>query len=130
MKSLYELGITEEEVENLLNRFEDLINISIVDINNNIKLLRCINLTDEEIKNIILANPYYLNRSIDDILNLFNSLTKIGVYKLNNLFKENPYLLNKDYYEIDEFIKNELKDNNINNIVSDINDNPFIFIKN
>lgn len=130
MKSLYELGITEEEVENLLNRFEDLINISVADINNNIRLLRCINLKDEDIKNIILINPYYLNRSIDDILNLFNSLIKIGVYKLNNLFKENPYLLNKDFYEIDEFIKNELKDNNINNIVSDINDNPFIFIKN
>ena len=129
MKSLYELGITEEEVENLLNRFEDLINISVADINNNIRLLRCINLKDEDIKNIILINPYYLNRSIDDILNLFNSLIKIGVYKLNNLFKENPYLLNKDFYEIDEFIKNELKDNNINNIVSDINDNPFIFIK-
>lgn len=130
MKSLYELGITEEEVENLLNRFEDLINVSVADINNNIRLLRCINLTDEEIKNIILINPYYLNRSIDDILNLFNSLIKIGVYKLNNLFKENPYLLNKDFYEIDEFVKNETKDTDINNLASDINDNPFIFIKN
>ena len=62
---------------------------------------------DYHIRNIISANPYYLSRSTNDIKQLINKLLSLGIQHLEITFDSNPWLLNKDAYEIDEYIKDE-----------------------
>lgn len=56
-----------------------------------------------------MANPLYLNRSKTDILKLIDKLKDLGITHLETTFDTNPWLLNKDVFEIDEFIEGQIK---------------------
>lgn len=103
MKMLFDLGLTEADLKNMLE-----INPDISDLDTNlIEILKENDCDDEHIKNILIANPLYLSRSKEDILKLIDRLKELGLTNLKTTFDTNPWLLNKDVFEIDEFIEQQ-----------------------
>ena len=127
MLNLYNLGITDEELLELLEQNNKVIKLTEEDLLISINILKNIGCNDLQIKDIIITNPWYLTRSYDDTINLINKLTEIGIKNLNNLFDNYPLLLNKDDFEIQEFVDKCLKNNmDKNDIIDIIENNPYM----
>lgn len=105
MNELLLFGINEEEIKEINEKSNILKEVTDNEIKDRINLLREINCEDKIIKNIIISNPDYLNRSVDDILKLIKKLLELNIERIDITFDGNPWLLNKDDFEIDEFIK-------------------------
>ncbi len=105
MKVLFDLGLTVDDIKNMLeiNPYIPNLDAELIDI---LKENGCSN---THIKNILMANPLYLNRSKTDILKLIDKLKDLGITHLETTFDTNPWLLNKDVFEIDEFIEGQIK---------------------
>ena len=93
-----------------------------------IEILKNIKCDEIQIRNIISSNAQYLDRSNTDIEKLIKKLEELGFDTLNILFDGNPYILNLDDYEIENYIKNR-EDNGelLEDIVDDMSSNPYIF---
>ena len=127
MQKLLDLGLSEIEIKNILEMCPNILNLTNIDINNKIEILKSIDCNNRHIKNILISNPYYLDRSDDDILNLIKKLIEIRITDINLLFDSNPYFLNKDAYEIEEYINFEIsKGYNLEDIIDKIETNPYI----
>jgi len=127
MDYLFNLGVTEQEIKYILEICPEILELNGEKIINNIEILKIINCNERHIRNIILSNPFYLGCSKDDIIDLINKLLEIGITNINLLFDSNPLLLNKNSYEIDDYIKEEIKKGkNINDIVDELECNPYI----
>ena len=118
---LLELGISEEEIKRILE-----INNGLTDYNEyekNIETLRILGCSENSIKNIVISNPNVLIRSNSDIIKLVNYLKTLRLESLNIVFDTNPYLLNKDDFEVEEFFnkyrKHGLSDEKIIDIFED-----------
>ena len=107
MEYLFNLGLNENEIKGMVSINSEILDLSIEEIKALVDLLENIGCKDYHIKNIITANPYYLSRSTTDINNLINKLLSLGITRLETTFDSNPWLLNKDAYEIDEYIREE-----------------------
>ena len=107
MNELLLFGINEEEIKEINEKSNVLKEVTDKEIKDRINLLREINCEDKIIKNIIISNPDYLNRSVDDILKLIKKLLELNIERIDITFDGNPWLLNKDDFEIDEFIKDK-----------------------
>ena len=105
MNELLLFGINEEEIKEINEKSNVLKDVTDKEIKDRINILREINCEDKIIKNIIISNPDYLNRSVDDILKLIKKLLELNIERIDITFDGNPWLLNKDDFEIDEFIK-------------------------
>lgn len=105
MNELLLFGINEEEIKEINEKSNVLKEVTDKEIKDRINLLREINCEDKIIKNIIISNPDYLNRSVDDILKLIKKLLELNIERIDITFDGNPWLLNKDDFEIDKFIK-------------------------
>ena len=75
------------------------------DVNEKIELLESLDIEDSIIRNIIKSNPFFLTRTTNDLKELITRLKKIGIIEFDTMFDTYPYLLNKNSYEIDEFLK-------------------------
>lgn len=127
MVELYNLGLSESDIKNIMEMCPEIENLSDYDIVDNIKVLRDIDCLDRHIKNILICNPFYLYRSVEDVLNLIKKLLEIGMTNINLLFDSNPFLLNKDSYEIDDYINKQISaGKTIEDIVDEIDSNPYI----
>ena len=127
MDLLYNLGINDLELKGILELVPEILDMSEIEISNKIDILKYIECNDRHIKNILVSNPYYLDRFDNDILKLIGYLKNIGVSNLNLLFDSNPYLLNRDDFEIRDYIENRVKNgDSLDNIICDIEDNPYI----
>ena len=127
MIELYNLGLSETEIYEMLYTYPELKEISNEEILNNIELLNSIGCNNKQIKNILVSNPFYLNRMIEDISNLINQMIKYGITNINFLFDSNPYLLNKDADEIEEYvIQEQNKGRKIEDIIDEFESNPYI----
>lgn len=107
MNELLLFGISEEEIKDIGEKSKVLKDITDKEIKDRINLLKEINCNDKTIKNIIISNPDYLNRSVNDILKLIKKLLELNIERIDITFDSNPWLLNKDDFEIDEFIKDK-----------------------
>lgn len=126
MEYLYRIGLTEEEIRNLVEINNDILNMSDKEIESLVILLEIVGCNRNQITNILIANPFYLNRSITDIKNLICKLTSLGITNLEITFDSNPYLLNKDTFEIDDYIEEQkLLGLDVDDIISNI-DSGFI----
>lgn len=126
MLELYNLGISELDIKNIIEMNPTIKNIPEEEILKLIMILKQVNCNDKMIRNIIISNPFYLSRIDTDIINLINKLASLGLSTLNLLFDTNPYLLNKDAFEIEKFLKKKQKDYSIEEIVDMIDSNPYI----
>lgn len=118
MIELYNFGLTDSEIKQIIQVCPNILDLTNEEILNNIELLKNIGCNERQIKNIILCNPFYLDRSLKDMTNLINKLIEIGITNIKLLIDSNPLLLNKDAYEIDKYVNQELnKGYNIEDII-------------
>ena len=81
-----------------------------------------------QIKNIVSSNAQYLDRSENDIQKLISKMKETGFTTLNILFDGNPYILNLDDFEIENYIENRSKEGEkVEAIVDDLESNPYLF---
>ncbi len=105
MEYLFNLGFNENEIKNIITTNNEVMDLNDEEIKSLVMILVNIGCKDYHIKNIIIANPYYLSRSVSDVNNLISKLLSLGINHLETTFDSNPWLLNKDAYEIDEYIR-------------------------
>ncbi len=121
MEELYSIGFDDQELIDIINCNPEIRHMDNNEINEFIKLFQALNFNDEEIKSIIYANPYALNRSMDDIERLLLKFSLLGISNFKDMFVNNPFMIDKDDYEVDEFIVNqELLGKDVDEILDDL----------
>ena len=100
----------EEEINEITSANEEVINLDNKDIENIINILKDNGCSSDIIRNIILSNPFVLSRYDKDVIRLINKLKNIGVNNINLVFDSYPNILNKDSYEINDFINIKLEE--------------------
>jgi len=103
--------VDEKEFKNMLEVNPDIKEIEEQEIKLLLNLLNQIGCNERQIRNIITSNPFYLTKDIEDVVKLINKLQSLKITALNITFDSNPYLLNKEAYEIDEFIEEKKQEN-------------------
>lgn len=127
MLELYSIGIKEEDLNFILEQIPSISEISNKEIEEKIEILKLLECNENMIRNIITSNPNYLTRFNSDIINLIRKLTNLGINCLNLFFDSNPFFLNKDAFEIDDYIKERLiLGLSINDIIDELESNPYI----
>ena len=127
MDKLFELGINDSDIKNMLEQVPSIMDMSSSEVCEKIDILKYVMCNDRQIKDIISSNPYYLDRINGDVLKLINYLQMLGFSNLNLLFDSNPYFLNYDVFEIEEYVNKRRNDGmDIIDIVDEIDSNPYI----
>jgi len=128
MEELFNLGISLPTLGSMLELNPEIKDMSNAFIQEKIELLKLIKCSDNQIINIISSNSLYLSKTKEEYLELVNYLTKLEFNTLNILFDSNPYILNLEPYEIEEYI-NSKKNNGelIEDIVDELDSNPYLF---
>jgi len=127
MEILFELGISDNDIKNMLEQCPSIMDMEYNEIREKIDILRYVECNDRHIRNIIVSNPYYLDRINNDVLKLVMYLKEIGISCINLLLETNPYLLNRDVFEIKEYIDSK-KNMGLSlwEIVDEFESNPYI----
>lgn len=123
MEKLVELGITEEEIKSMLELNQNILEEP--ELNILIDILYLINCDERMIKNILISNPNYLSRTKEDVVGLINKLLELGLNDLNVLFDSNPYLLDLDDFDIEDYKLEHHYSNE--ELANQLEGNPFIF---
>ena len=127
-KILKELGISEKVYGEMQELCPNINELSDDEIMNKVNILKQINCNDMQIKNIVSSNVQYLDRSENDIQKLISKMKETGFTTLNILFDGNPYILNLDDFEIENYIENRAKEGEkVEDIVDDWESNPYLF---
>ena len=128
MEELYNLGISEVTIECMLEMNPEIKEMTINEIVQKEVILKEVNCSDIQVLNIISSNPMFLSRTNSDVIKLFNYLLNVGFETLNILFDSNPYILNLDVFEIEDYI-NKRRNNGeqLENIIDDLDSNPYLF---
>ncbi len=128
MEELFNIGISESTINEMIERNPEIKEITSEEINNKKYILEKIGCSNNQIINIIGSNPDYLNRTNDEIINLLKCLVDYGFKTLNILFDSNPYILNLDKFEIDNYINERISNNeSLDDIIDDLDSNPILF---
>ncbi len=124
INTLLELGLTEQQLTNIKEFINDIYQ---EDLKKNIPLLKSVGCDIDSIKNIIIGNPLFLQRNYSDIQKLIDYLQELGLTYLNLLFDSYPMFLNKDSFEIKNYIEDRINlGEELEDIVDDIDSNPII----
>ena len=127
-KILKELGISEKVYGEMQELCPNINELSDDEIMNKVNILKQINCNDMQIKNIVSSNVQYLDRSENDIQKLISKMKETGFTTLNILFDGNPYILNLDDFEIENYIENRAKEGEkVEDIVDDLESNPYSY---
>lgn len=128
MQELFNLGINEKEIIDIIEICPMIKDLEKNEIADKINILDYINCSVQMKKNIITSNPFYLNRTNEEILKLVKLLNKLGFNNLNILFDSNPYILNLDLFQIENYVNCELKKGNLlEDIVDELQSKPYLF---
>lgn len=128
MIELYNIGISEETIKNMLELFPSIKEMNEYEIKEKVMILKKIDCSSNQIINIIGSNPEYLTRTNTEIVKLISKLVDLKFKTLNILFDSNPYILNLDPFEIDNYINERAKNGElIDDIVEDLDSNPILF---
>ena len=128
MEELYNIGISEVTLKIMME-----INSRLLDLTNNEViekklLLEEVGCSEIQILNIISSNPLFLNRITSEIVKLLECLRNFGLKSLNILFDSNPYILNLEPFEINNYINNRINNGELpENIIDDLDSNPYLF---
>lgn len=125
---LKNLGIGETTIKEMKDVCSNITDMEKEEILEKIEILRKINCNKMQIRNIISSNAMYLDRLSTDINKLIKKLEEIGFETLNILIEENPYILNLDDFEVENYITKRLeKGEKQKEIVEDMILNPLLF---
>ncbi len=127
MEILYNLGMGDSDINAMLELCPNIKDMSSKEIEEKVYLLQKLECTEKQIRNIIISNPMYLDRTNGDIIELVRKLMSLNISCLNIVFDSYPYLLNKDAFEIDEYIKQEIKmGKTIDDIIDELESTPYL----
>lgn len=125
---LKKLGIGETTIKEMKELCPNIIDMEKEEILEKIEILRKINCNKMQIRNIISSNAMYLDRLSTDVNKLIKKLKEMGFETLNILIEENPYILNLDDFEVENYIIKRLeKGEKQKEIVEDMTLNPLLF---
>ncbi len=125
---LKSLEISEKTISQMIERCPNIKELSKREILEKIEILKEINCNNIQIRNIVSSNPMYLDRSNTDVKKLIEKMNELGFSTLNILFDGNPYILNLDAFEIENYIKERQKNGELlEDIVDDMESNLYIF---
>ncbi len=128
MEELYNLDISDNTIKAMMEYNPNIKEMTKDEINEKIALLEGINCTDDEIRNIISSNSRYLGRTNEEVLDLISSLENYGFKSINVLLDSNPYILNLDVFEIEDYINAKKESGmSIEDIVDELDGNPELF---
>ena len=128
MEELYNLEISDDTLKTMIEIVPDLMDISNEEVREKIVLLDGLDCSKKQQSIIIGSNPNYLLRTNEEVINLVNCLKKHGFTLLNILFESNPYILNLDPFEIDNYINDRINNGeDVASIIDDLDSNPYLF---
>lgn len=128
MQELYNIGISKITLKNMLEINPELKELSNNEILEKKIILRKIGCNDDQLLNIISSNSIFLSRTNGEIIKLIEYLKKLGFNHFNVLFDANPYILNLEPFEIDNYIKNRINNGELfEEIIDDLDSNPYLF---
>ena len=104
-ETLRKLGISEETICEMTEICPEIKELSEDDISKKINMLKDLNCDDSQIMDIISSNPFYLDSINTDVEKLVNKLEELGFTEIDSLLEGNPYILNLDDFEIEEYIQ-------------------------
>ncbi|MDY5992834.1 MAG: hypothetical protein SPJ06_02445 [Bacilli bacterium] len=103
MNYLYNLDLNENEILDIVDANEEVKDLSEEEMLKYIYILIDIGCTQKQIHTIITSNPAYFSRDIDDVGTFLRKLKSYDI-DVSLAVEANPWLLNKDSFELDEFI--------------------------
>ena len=128
MEELYRIGISENTIKNMLELVPTISEMSEKEIKEKELILKKINCDENQIINIISSNPTYLDKTNVIVVRLISKLKSYGFSMLNILFDSNPYILNLEVFEIENYINNRLDSGEeLEDIIDDLDSNPILF---
>ena len=128
MNELYNLELSDNTIKEMCELNPEVMDLTEEEIIKKEELLENLGADRQEIINIIGSNSLYLSRTDEEISNLVACLKKYGFTNLNILFDSNPYILNLDPFEIDNYINDRVqKGEELSDIVDDLDSNPYLF---
>lgn len=128
MEELYNLDISDNTIKAMMEYNPNIKEMSSLEISEKIALLESINCTEDEIRNIISSNSRYLGRSNEEVLDLIKCLNNYGFKSINILLDSNPYILNLDVFEIEDYINTKKESGmSLEEIVDELDSNPELF---
>lgn len=128
MEELYNLDISDNTIKAMMEYNPNIKEMSSLEISEKIALLESINCTEDEIRNIISSNSRYLGRSNEEVLDLIKCLNNYGFKSINVLLDSNPYILNLDVFEIEDYINTKKESGmSLEEIVDELDSNPELF---
>lgn len=128
MEELYNLEISDDTLKTMIEVAPELMNISSEEVREKIEILDDLGCSKKQQAIIIGSNPSYLLRTNEEVDGLINCLKKYGFTLLNILFESNPYILNLDPFEIDNYINDRINDGEeVASIIDDLDSNPYLF---
>ncbi len=127
-ETLKNLEISEETIGQMIEVCPNIKELSKMEILEKIEILKKINCNNIQIRNIVSSNPMYLDRSNTDVDKLIKKMDEVGFSTLNILFDGNPYILNLDAFEIENYIKERQKNGELlEDIVDNMESNLYVF---
>lgn len=117
MDYLYNLDLNENEILDIVDANGEVKDLSEEDIIKYIYILIDVGCTQNQIHNIVTSNPFYFSRDINDVGKFLRRLNSLNVSDLADVLDSNPWLLNKDSFELDEFLMNEKNTDSLDEIL-------------
>lgn len=128
MIELYNIGISEETIKNMLEVNPEIKDMSEKEIKERVLILEKFGCFDDQIINIISSNPTFLSRTKGEILNLVKTLVDYKFRTLNILLDSNPYILNLEPFEIKNYIEKRVNQGELlEDVIDDLDSNPILF---
>lgn len=103
MNYLYNLDLNENEILDIAEANGEVQDLSEEEMIKYIYVLIDIGCTQKQIHTIITSNPAYFSRDIEDVGTFLRKLKSYDV-DVSLALEANPWLLNKDSFELDDFI--------------------------
>lgn len=128
MEELYNLGISENTIKSMFEINPDIKDLTNKELREKEIILSKVGCTTSQIINIISSNASFLSRTNEEIIKLISYLNKLGFSALNILFDSNPYILNLEVFEIEEYInKKQEKEIPLEAIIDELDSTPYLF---
>ena len=103
MNYLYNLDLNENEILDIVEANGEVQDLSEEEMIKYIYVLIDIGCTQKQIHTIITSNPAYFSRDVEDVGTFLRKLKSYDV-DVSLALEANPWLLNKDSFELDDFI--------------------------
>ncbi len=103
MNYLYNLDLNENEILDIAEANGEVQNLSEEEMIKYIYVLIDIGCTQKQIHTIITSNPAFFSRDVEDVGSFLRKLKSYDI-DVSLAVEANPWLLNKDSFELDEFI--------------------------